>query len=174
MFCRSKVLAHLWKMLGVQKSFCVFVFIKCFVGKVENYLWATATFIAAFGMKIFLCFEELFTLINKTTSIIEGCWCLSQCCDLNIFYSDETDWAWHKTRQCPLCSSVIESQCITLKLPGLAAVVISDSYCSLKPLWSGMRDVVPARTSPPLHPPSPPTVLWLPCLKVSQCINCRD
>ena len=49
---------------------------------------------------------------------------------------------------------------------------ISDSYCSIKPLWSGMGEVVPARTSPPLHPPSPPTVLWLPCLQVSQCINC--
>ena len=32
------------------------------------------------------------------------------------------------------------------------------SYCSLKPLWSGMGEVVPARTSPTLHPPSPPTV----------------
>ena len=32
------------------------------------------------------------------------------------------------------------------------------SYCSLKPLWSGMGGVVPARTSPTLHPPSPPTV----------------
>ena len=32
------------------------------------------------------------------------------------------------------------------------------SYCSLKPLWSGMGVVVPARTSPTLHPPSPPTV----------------
>ena len=50
----------------------------------------------------------------------------------------------------------------------------SDSYCSLKPLWSGMGEVVPARTSPTLHPPSPPTVLYLYCLKVSQCINCRD
>ena len=35
---------------------------------------------------------------------------------------------------------------------------ISD-YCSLKPLWSGMGEVVPARTSLTLHPPSPPTVL---------------
>ena len=34
----------------------------------------------------------------------------------------------------------------------------STSYCSLKPLWSGMGEVVPARTSPTLHPPSPPTV----------------
>ena len=32
------------------------------------------------------------------------------------------------------------------------------SYCSLKPLWSGMGEVVPARTSPTLDPPSPPTV----------------
>ena len=32
------------------------------------------------------------------------------------------------------------------------------SYCSLKPLWSGMGEVVPARTSPTRHPPSPPTV----------------
>ena len=32
------------------------------------------------------------------------------------------------------------------------------SYCSLKPLWSGMGEVVPTRTSPTLHPPSPPTV----------------
>ena len=29
---------------------------------------------------------------------------------------------------------------------------------SLKPLWSGMGEVVPARTSPTLHSPSPPTV----------------
>ena len=36
---------------------------------------------------------------------------------------------------------------------------ISDSYCSLKPLWSGVGEVVSARTSPTLHPPSPPTVL---------------
>ena len=32
------------------------------------------------------------------------------------------------------------------------------SYCSLKPLWLGMGEVVPARTSPTLHPPTPPTV----------------
>ena len=37
------------------------------------------------------------------------------------------------------------------------------SYCSLKPLWSGMGEVVPARASPTPHPPLPPTVhqlLW--------------
>ena len=32
------------------------------------------------------------------------------------------------------------------------------SYCSLKPLQSGMGEVVPPRTSPTLHPPSPPTM----------------
>ena len=38
------------------------------------------------------------------------------------------------------------------------------SYCSLKPLWSGMGEVVPACTSPTLHPPSPPAVHQLPRL----------
>ena len=42
---------------------------------------------------------------------------------------------------------------------------ISDSYCSLKPLCSGMGEVVPARTSPTLLPPSPRTVLSLSCSK---------
>ena len=32
------------------------------------------------------------------------------------------------------------------------------SYRSSKPLWSDMGEVVPARTSPTLHPPSTPTV----------------
>ena len=35
------------------------------------------------------------------------------------------------------------------------------SYCSLKPLWSGVGEVVPARTSPTLHPHPLPL-----------CINC--
>ena len=51
---------------------------------------------------------------------------------------------------------------------------ISDSYCSLKPLCSGMGEVVPARTLPTLLHPSPRTVLSLSCFKVLQCINCRD
>ena len=34
-----------------------------------------------------------------------------------------------------------------------------DSYCSIKPLCSGMGEVVPARTSPTLLPPSPRTVV---------------
>ena len=31
-----------------------------------------------------------------------------------------------------------------------------------------------SRTSPTLHPPFPPTVLYLSCSKVSQCMNCCD
>ena len=48
------------------------------------------------------------------------------------------------------------------------------SYCSLKPLWSGMGKVVPARTSPTLHPPSPPTVhqlLWLALKELKWCAS---
>ena len=64
---------------------------------------------------------------------------------------------------------------LTLTLPSPSAGVSGslDSYCSLKPLCSGMGEVVPARTSPTLLPPSPRTVLSLSCFKVSQCINCR-
>ena len=50
------------------------------------------------------------------------------------------------------------------------------SYCSLKPLWSGMGEVVPARTSPTLHPPSPPAVhqlSWLALLRVKSYSNTR-
>ena len=66
--------------------------------------------------------------------------------------------------------------CGILTLPGPSAGVSGslDSYCSLTPLCSGMGEVVPARTSPTLLPPSPRTVLSLSCFKVLQCINCRD
>ena len=65
---------------------------------------------------------------------------------------------------------------LTLTLPGPSAGVSGslDSYCSLKPLCSGMGEVVPARPSPTLPPSSPRTVLSLSCFKVSQCINCCD
>ena len=65
---------------------------------------------------------------------------------------------------------------LTLTLPGPSAGVSGslDSYCSLKTLMLGMGEVVPARTSPTLLPPSSRTVLSLSCFKVLQCINCRD
>ena len=74
-----------------------------------------------------------------------------------------------------LCVLVSELD-LTLTLPSPSAGVSGslDSYCSIKPLCSGMGEVVPARTSPTLLPPSPRTVLSLSCFKVSQCINCRD
>ena len=58
---------------------------------------------------------------------------------------------------------------LTLTLPGLSAGVSGyhDSYCSLKPLCSGMGEVVPARTSRTLLPPSPRTVLY----PVSKCCS---
>ena len=50
---------------------------------------------------------------------------------------------------------------LTLTLPSPSAGVSGslDSYCSLKPLCSGMGEVVPARTSQKIPPPSPRTVL---------------
>ena len=45
------------------------------------------------------------------------------------------------------------------------------SYCSLKPLRSGMVEVVPARTLPTLHPPSPPTVHQLSRLALEKLTN---
>ena len=65
---------------------------------------------------------------------------------------------------------------LAFTLPGPSAGVSEslDSYCSLKALCSGIGEVVPARSSPTLLPPSPRTVLSLSCFKVLQCINCRD
>ena len=50
-------------------------------------------------------------------------------------------------------TKIISHTCVfglTLTLPGSSAGVSGslDSYCSLKPLCSGMGEVVPARTSP--------------------------
>ena len=75
-----------------------------------------------------------------------------------------------------ICDKSYFTSNLTLTLPGPSAGVSGslDSYCSLKPLCSGMGEVVPARTSPTLLPPSPRTVLSLSCFKVLQCINCRD
>ena len=64
-----------------------------------------------------------------------------------------------------ICLCFIPRSILTLKVPNFWQFTykwsgwISDSYCSLKPQWSGMGEVVPARTSPTLRPPSPPTVL---------------
>ena len=74
------------------------------------------------------------------------------------------------------CLAMKDEGVITLTLPGPTAGVSGslDSYCSLKPLCSGMGEVVPVRTLLTLLPPSPRTVLLLSSFKVLQCINCRD
>ena len=73
----------------------------------------------------------------------------------------EYDHTWH--RMCSLRPRVIKQQ--ESQTQNLTLTVLNfwkfTSYCSLKPLWSGMGEVVPARTSPTLHPPSPPTVYQL-------------
>ena len=64
--------------------------------------------------------------------------------------------------------SVIKLFVLTLKVLNFWKFT---SYYSLKPLWSGMGEVVPARTSPTLHPPSPPTVhqlSWLALFVLTQ------
>ena len=88
-------------------------------------------------------------------------------------------WLWlgcHKDTCSKLQNDVTNIKLLTLTLPGPSAGMSGslDSYCSLKPLCSGMGEVVPARTSPTLLPPSPRTVPSLSCFKVLQCINCRD
>ena len=72
------------------------------------------------------------------------------------------------------CIALMQSLKLTLPGPSTGVSGSLDSYCSLKPLCSGMGEVVPARTSPTLLPPSPRTVLSLSYFKLSQCINCRD
>ena len=44
-------------------------------------------------------------------------------------------------------------------------------YCSLKPLWSGVGEVVPAHTSPTLHPPSPQTMHQLSWLALEELMK---
>ena len=76
----------------------------------------------------------------------------------------------YSTRKCKKTSVMSQNE-VELKK---GTFPLNYNYCSLKPLCSGMGEVVPARTSPILLPPSSRTVLWLSCFKVLQCINCRD
>ena len=101
-------------------------------------------------------------------------------CFLHMFYHPLCIHILHKSTILSITNTSTISwlflSSLTLTLPGPSAGVSGslDSYCSLKPLCSGMGEVVPARTSPTLLPPSPRTVLSLSCFKVSQFINCRD
>ena len=60
-----------------------------------------------------------------------------------------------KLNDCEWMVDILKSVKLTLKVVNFWKFT---SYCSLKPLWSGMGEGVLARTSPTLHPPSPPTV----------------
>ena len=139
--------------------------------------------------------------LNQSLSSFLQCWhCSLQntCANSNKWYSVLSIFVpepYHNQLPCNACTCndfsqrriiipkynllLLKVDCnmvLTLTLPGPSAGVSGslDSYCSLKPLCSGMGEVVPARTSPTLLPPSPRTVLSLSCFKVSQCINCRD
>ena len=62
---------------------------------------------------------------------------------------------------------MLSAECLTIKVLNFWKFT---SYCSLKPLWSDMGEVVPARTSPTLHPPSPPSVHQLLRLALEELI----
>ena len=66
-------------------------------------------------------------------------------------------WIWYRFQTLCYVSLPLASWSSALTLKVLNFWKFT-SYCSLKPLWSGMGEVVPACTSPTLHPPSPPTV----------------
>ena len=92
----------------------------------------------------------------------------------------EVQWkVWHESYIHVHITSILQESlllvCKELILFVLTLKVLNfwkfTSYCSLKPLWSGMGEVVPARTSPTLHPPSPPTVHQLSRLALWELID---
>ena len=101
-----------------------------------NWLWITSThlFKIIYSKKYIWICDFFFSTLAVHTSFTRG----------RIHsLKTRTFWLW--------------SVCIFLTLKVLNFWKCT-SYCSLKPLWSGMGEVVPARTSPTLHTPSPPTV----------------
>ena len=141
---------------------------------------------------IFWTFWQLFKVCNVSDSLICSLsWSLlyrntkSLQCFMkwnfvkSVFACEKRDspyWAINHWSKPLYVTSRFQPITLILTLPGPSAGVSGslDSYCSLKPLCSGMGEVVPARTSPTLLPPSPCTVLSLSCFKVLQCINCHD
>ena len=91
-------------------------------------------------VRLYTCHHHL-----QNAAIITGC------CIISVFIMSLEGLGFSKVTV--LISTVI---------PVLTLTVLNfwkfTSYCSLKPLRSGTGEVVPARTSPTLHPPSPPTV----------------
>ena len=71
-------------------------------------------------------------------------------------YNENHAWPSMKVFLWWSSQKLLHHSTLTLTLPGPSAGVTGslDSYCSLKPLCSGMGEVVPARTSPTLLPHS--------------------
>ena len=111
-------------------------------------------------------------IINNHLAIFPSVQILNNKCHkvLNTFFRLDVvmPFEYNKVHLCPYVSAClglnsvynktshfIVSYRLTLKVLNFWKFT---SYCSLKPLWSGMGEVVPVRTSPTLHPSSPPTV----------------
>ena len=77
--------------------------------------------------------------------------------DVNTITGENQQWNHVKRdlREKRDCKTGLWELVLTLKVLNFWKFT---SYCSLKPLWSGMGEVVLAYTSLNLHPPSPPTV----------------
>ena len=99
----------------------------------------------------------LYDIIYHISFGLSGCWFMNHWINNNKFVAfcdtDELLNIITLAYSCSLCMLYVIP--LTLKVLNFWKFT---SYCSLKPLWSGMGEVVPARTSPTLHPPSPPTV----------------
>ena len=93
------------------------------------------------------CKDGYYALGSDTTNGCSSCGC------------DPAGRFWlHWSINLNLCNLLHELGCLTNLTLRVLHFWKFTGYCSLKPLWSGMGEVVPARTSPTLHPPSPPTV----------------
>ena len=116
--------------------------------------------------KVILAFLHSHLRMKKTTTKRHSIFHInSKLCVKEIHYV-VARWAWQnipingKLYSCNLYIVSVQRQkglsiFLTLKVLNFWKFT---SNCSLKPLWSGMGEVVPARTSPTLHPPSPAMV----------------
>ena len=84
-------------------------------------------------------------------------------------YPSKIEWMRHRHETKKQENTLADTVSQTLKLKVLNFWKFT-SYCSLKPLWSGMGEVVPAHTSPTLHPPSPSIVHQLSWLALWELI----
>ena len=123
----------------------------------KNSKQQTALFVFILGKRAHyaspLISSELIKMLQLFSyAVKKRCYCLHE--SLHILFSHNTLLYDHPAK--PKRKGV-DDILLTLTLPGPSAGVSGslDSYCSLKPLCSGMGEVVPARTSPTLLPPIP-------------------